>query len=374
VADGTVLRWEVADTGPGIPVERRRLLFQRFERLDADGTRTIEGAGIGLSISEQLAAMVGGHVGYEENPGGGSVFWLDLPLDAIAPSVPAAASAPGVPDAQPAPPVRALHVLVVDDIDMNRDIAAAFLRAAGHTVECVEGGAEAVAAAASTDFDVVLMDVRMPGMDGLEATRRIRRFGGVRGRVPIVALTAQAFTEHVTECRMAGMDSHLGKPFDQEALLAVVAHAFAAGPSGGEGPGAAAVRTAVPGAPPLPVIGAELLVVDPEKFAQTASYLAPDTVTCYLRTIADLGETILGKLRRPDAFRRADKGLLEAAHTLAGSAGLFGFERLAAIGQRFERAARSGTAEAPALADGLGAAVMATLAEIHARTGDTLDL
>jgi len=117
----------------------------------------------------------------------------------------------------------------VDDVSMNRDIASAFLRAAGHDATCVECGADAIAAVASTDFDVVLMDVRMPEMDGLEATRRIRALAGSRGCVPIVGLTAQAFTEQVEECRAAGMDKHLSKPFDQNAVLTVVMDAVKEG-------------------------------------------------------------------------------------------------------------------------------------------------
>jgi CheY-like chemotaxis protein len=123
---------------------------------------------------------------------------------------------------------------VVDDVLMNRDIAASILRAAGHSAVCVEGGAEAVELATREDFDVVLMDVRMPGMDGLEAARRIRALAGVRGLVPIIAVTAQTFAEQVTECREAGMGSHLAKPFDPERLVTAVVEAFAAGPRHGE--------------------------------------------------------------------------------------------------------------------------------------------
>jgi CheY-like chemotaxis protein len=118
-----------------------------------------------------------------------------------------------------------LHVLVVDDVPMNCDIAVAILRAKGHEATCVESGVQAVEAATRTDFDVILMDVRMPQMDGLEATRRIRALDGVRGQVPIVALTAQSFTDQVTKCRDAGMDDHLVKPFDPDSLLAVVVQA-----------------------------------------------------------------------------------------------------------------------------------------------------
>jgi len=112
---------------------------------------------------------------------------------------------------------------------MNRDIAASFIGAAGHRAVCAGGGTEAVALATAADFDVILMDVRMPDMDGLEATRRIRLLAGPRGRVMIVALTAQAFSEQVEACRAAGMDDHLAKPFTPITLSDAVARAWAVG-------------------------------------------------------------------------------------------------------------------------------------------------
>jgi CheY-like chemotaxis protein len=174
---------------------------------------------------------MGWRLGYQDNPRGGSIFWLELPLATAAKlPLPVAPPVTEVPAAQLPKPgeTPALHVLVVDDVAMNRDIAAAFLRAAGQQVDCVDGGAEAVSAVAGTDFDVVLMDVRMPVVDGLEATRRIRALGGSRGQVPIVALTAQAFTEQVTECRDAGMNDHLVKPYSPATLLAATLRAGAA--------------------------------------------------------------------------------------------------------------------------------------------------
>jgi hypothetical protein len=367
MADGSVLRIEVADTGPGIPAAERRRLFRESERLDNEATPTIEGAGLGLALSSRLATLLGGCLGHHDNPNGGSVFWLELPLDQVAPSPPAA---PPV-EAVSAPPPPALHVLVVDDVAMNRDIASSFLRAAGHRVTCVEGGGAAIAAVQTIDFNVVLMDVRMPEMDGLEATRRIRALGGKRALVPIVALTARAFTEQVAECRKAGMDAHLPKPFDPDSLLTAVLHAYAAGPTHGEGIiasgpsiGPAVVRDAAA----IPVIGAELLVCNASAFERTAFYLAPEAVASYLAAIAARADALLRGLRAPDALINNGPELAEAAHTMAGSAGMFGFERLTAVGRRFERAVQAGAAETPALATGLSAALEVTLQVIHDRT------
>jgi CheY-like chemotaxis protein len=164
--------------------------------------------------------LMGGDLGYSDRPDGGSVFWLRLPLAGSGVAV-----LPAPPPAAVAAP--RLRLLVVDDIDMNRDIASAFLHAGGHEAICVETGAAAVAAVAAGAFDVVLMDVCMPGMDGLEATRRIRALPGPGREVPIVALTAQVFTEQIDQCREAGMDSHLAKPFSYDSLLEAVGQAAA---------------------------------------------------------------------------------------------------------------------------------------------------
>jgi CheY-like chemotaxis protein/HPt (histidine-containing phosphotransfer) domain-containing protein len=354
-ADNTALRIEIADTGPGVPAEECQRLFRDFERPDADST---EGAGLGLALSARIAALLNGRLGHDDNPNGGSIFWLELPSNTALPSPPAAP--PNTDALTPTPSV--LHVLVVDDVAMNRDIAGSFLRAAGHRVTCVEGGAEAIAAVGTIDFDVVLMDVRMPEMDGLEATRRIRAIDGERGRVPIVALTAQAFTEQVAECRKAGMDSHLPKPFGPDTLLTAVLRAAASKPARGES--VPATPTVLPmGA----VIGSDLVVFNPTVFELTSFYLTPEAVSSYMEAIAERGEALLRGLRGPDALVHTGEDLAEAAHTIAGSAGMFGFERLTAVGRRFERAVQAGAVEAPALADGLSAALEVTLQTIHDR-------
>jgi CheY-like chemotaxis protein len=166
---------------------------------------------------------MGGRIVHEDRPGGGSVFRLELPLEDLLIPAPLIPSLTKVNvDPPPPQPTAPLSILVVDDIAINRDIACSFLRAAGHNVVSAKGGEEAVEAVCGADYDAVLMDVRMPGVDGLEATRRIRALEGPRGLVPVVALTAQAFAEQIEDCRRAGMSGHLVKPFALDTLLSAL--------------------------------------------------------------------------------------------------------------------------------------------------------
>ena len=360
-----MLRIEVADTGAGIPADQRHRLFQDFDRLAADAG-TIEGSGLGLALSARLAALMGGSLGHQDNAGGGSVFWMEMPVEnvvlpaavagiAATPQAEAAVLAPEIAVAQ------TLRILVVDDVAMNRDIAGSFLRAAGHAVQCVESGADAVAAASTQDFNVILMDVRMPGMDGLEATGHIRALAGPRGQVPVIALTAQAFSEQVAECRRVGMNSHLAKPFTQTALLeAVSGFARVAEALPDE------AATAEPTRPsPAASLDAELPILNAAAFASTAAFISDEAVVSYLRTLAERGEALLCLLQHPDGFAHGAGDLAAAAHTLAGSAGMFGFERLAATARRFEHAIHGKTQDAPALAKALASDTELSLHEMR---------
>jgi CheY-like chemotaxis protein/HPt (histidine-containing phosphotransfer) domain-containing protein len=333
--DNSGLRIEVIDSGPGISADRRARLFRDFERLSSDDVKQAEGAGLGLAISYRLAALMGGGVGHENSPGGGSVFWLELPASlGVLPDL--EDHDDGTADAHAGDTLsgHTLHVLLVDDSAMNRDIAGSLLRAAGHVVTCAASGTEAVNAAAHTGFDVILMDVRMPGMDGLEATRRIRALEGEHAAVPIVALTAQAFGEQVAACRMAGMDGHVSKPFDPKTLLTAVARAAA---------GAATLGAPMVDTPPLS--GAEGDEADPVLsqaiFRGTCAIISPEAQRTYLESIAGRCEAILLKLQGIDLQLGPNEQLAEVVHTLAGSAGMFGFMRLAATGLNFEQALRS---------------------------------
>jgi signal transduction histidine kinase/CheY-like chemotaxis protein len=290
------LRVDVLDTGPGIAPAERPFLFEEFERLQAAVSGAVEGSGLGLALSMRLAKLLGGRIGHEDNPQGGSIFWLELPCMA-AETLPQAPASPAIAVLSgPLPQVaqRKLRVLVVDDIKMNLEIAGAFLTAAGHDVSFADGGAKAVAAATDTDYDVIVMDVRMPEMDGLEATRHIRALPPPRGLVPIVAMTAQAFSEQVVECHLAGMNGHVTKPFAPEVLCAavreaafadplpetaitpeapsavkIVAHSSQAAPS-------AAASTSLPATSPVPEAALSAQDFDSSVFARTAGLLAPD--------------------------------------------------------------------------------------------------
>jgi signal transduction histidine kinase/ActR/RegA family two-component response regulator len=217
LADGHhALRAAVADTGIGIPAERHAQLFQRFSQVDGSIQRRFGGTGLGLAISRRLIETMGGEIGVESRPGEGSTFWFSVVLAE-------ATAAAAARERGAAPPLeRPARVLLVEDSPINQDIARAILERRGHRVTVVADGAEAVSAVQAEPHDVVLMDVQMPGMDGVTATRHIRELETPVSRLPIVALTANVLPQQVAQFRAAGMDDHIGKPFRPDELLAMV--------------------------------------------------------------------------------------------------------------------------------------------------------
>ncbi len=375
--DPALLRIEVADTGPGIPAHQRERLFQEFNRLGGAAVQGVEGAGLGLALSQRLAAAMGGTIGYAENPGGGSIFWLELPsLPAASPGQIAGANPIGADGSISAKPAAvepgdavsagpSWRVLVVDDVAINRDIAAAFLTVAGHQPTCAEDGKEAVSLATAQDFDLILMDVRMPGIDGREATRRIRAIAGPRGQVPIVALTAQAFADEMAECRRAGMDEHLAKPFTQPALLAAMARANEAARTG------AHAAPSVQEAPLQTGYAGDIALLDLAVFGQTTGYLPAENVSSHVESLIRRTEALLNGLAEANIHPQSGLGLghplIAASHTLAGSAGMFGFERLSAAARQFEFLAESNPADLPAMAKSLHSVAAASVAVMRQR-------
>ena len=212
------LRIEVRDTGIGIAPEKLKALFTRFSQADASIHGRFGGTGLGLAISERLIGLMGGTMGVESVEGVGTTLWLTLTLPCIDAS---ALAEKGAVAAGPEPQSAERHILVVDDVDLNRELVAALLAPYGYKVDQAADGAEAVNAVKLADYDLVLMDVQMPGMDGLSATRAIRAMSDY-AELPIVAMTAQALPSQITECHDTGMDDYLAKPITPAALFALI--------------------------------------------------------------------------------------------------------------------------------------------------------
>jgi PAS domain S-box-containing protein len=224
--------FSVSDTGIGIAKEKRDRIFDAFAQADSSTARRFGGTGLGLSISARLAGLMGSRIEVESEPGRGSVFSFrlrltPLPEEEVA-RMPAAAPEP--PPIPPRPP-RSARVLLVEDNLINLRMASALLRKGGFETDTAEGGIEAVERALRTPpYDLILMDVQMPGMDGFEATRHIRESERLLGRrTPIVALTAYARAEDREECLRAGMDDFLPKPIDPRRLFEIAARWIRAG-------------------------------------------------------------------------------------------------------------------------------------------------
>ena len=217
------LHISVTDTGIGIAAEDQARLFNAFEQADGSMTRKYGGTGLGLAISKRLAHLMNGSLGMDSKPGAGSTFWLELPLDKL-PIIDTPEKGCGL-DAE----VRlrtgyaGTRVLLVEDEPVTREIARELLEEAGLSIDMATDGAQAVEMAGRETYALILMDMQMPRMNGLDATRAIRRQAG-NAATPILAMTANAFDEDRERCLEAGMDDHLAKPVEPTALFSAVLH------------------------------------------------------------------------------------------------------------------------------------------------------
>ncbi len=214
------LEWRVKDDGIGIDKENSKKIFDAFEQSDVSTTRQYGGTGLGLAISKQLVKMMGGAIRVESAPGQGSEFIFNIWAEKSS-----AAPQPGISKEQMDAPLdlAGKHILLVEDSELNQIVCEDLLTSHGASVAIANNGKAGLDAwlANPEKFDAILMDIQMPVMDGYEATRQIRAAEGGKGRVPIIALSANVFMEDIEKCLKAGMDAHLGKPMDIEKIKEV---------------------------------------------------------------------------------------------------------------------------------------------------------
>ena len=214
------VRFEVQDTGIGIAPDALARLFSAFEQADNSSTRKYGGAGLGLVITRRLAEQMGGEAGVDSTPDVGSTFWFTARLEKASAEA-ASAPVPVITDAEAL--IRQRHagarVLIADDEALNRGVVQFFLEASGLVVDVAEDGEQALELAAANDYALILMDVQMPRLNGLDAARRLRALPGY-GATPILAMTANALVEDKARCVAAGMNDFVAKPFNPDLLFA----------------------------------------------------------------------------------------------------------------------------------------------------------
>ena len=335
---GVMLRIEVVDTGIGLSEAQQRIVFEPFVQADPSIRRRFGGTGLGLAICRRLARASGGDVGVTSRPSEGSCFWLALPV-----------TLDQAGEAEP-PPVMASvagkRLLVVDDEPANRFLLGELLRARGAVVVEAAGGAGALDILGRITVDAVLMDMRMPDLDGLETTRRLRRRGRSTRSVPVLGVTANARAEDIAACHEAGMDGVVVKPIVIEKLLQAL----------------------------LPLLGGAaeptIETAPPTALAKLVDDLGPEIAERLLTTArasleqssAALGAALDGQEAGPIAA---------AAHKLAGLAASARLELLGALAERLEAAARDGAPDALAsLGRELPAAVAAADRELARVLGE----
>jgi CheY-like chemotaxis protein len=337
------LHFQVSDTGIGIPADKLQRIFDPFSQADSSTTRRYGGTGLGLSISQQLVAMMGGRMWVQSEVDKGSTFHFllrfahcltrptkkgDLPTPIECPSAQdSKTTSPSAPAARARRIVRPRRVLVAEDSAINQEVVVGLLRLRGHQVVVTNNGDEALAALEREAFDVVLMDVQMPDMDGFEATARIRhreQAGG--GHVPIIAMTAHAMAGDCERCLAAGMDGYLPKPVVPDQLYEAVEGTCDGGHR------APCEKESLP--PPAAVIDWEKALHCVGGQAQLLRQMA----NVFLKECAGRMAAIHQAVTARDAT-----GLKKSAHTLKGAADCFAARPAVAAASRLEMMGSEGT-------------------------------
>ncbi len=293
----------VNDTGIGIADEDRDRVFEDFQTSDASFGRVTGGAGLGLGIARRLAQAMSGEIGVESTLGTGSTFWLRLPVER--------AAAPRTPHPHEDTPdtARALNVLIVEDNAINRQVAKSMLSKEGHSVSMAFDGKSGVDAAHQEVFDLILMDISMPVMDGMEATRRIRANGGPSADAPIIAVSANVLPQDQERYFEAGMDAFIGKPLTLKALRTALA----------------AVHSGDIGSVSLPE---QSDVLDRAQLHELRDNLGEDGFVGLVQRFVGESDAFIATLHWPNETAISFVSLADACHKAAGSASVFGARAL----------------------------------------------
>jgi len=338
-----MLEVSVGDTGIGIDPDNAGRLFSAFTQVDGSKSRRFDGSGLGLAICRHLVTLMGGTIEVESTPGRGSVFGFSARLKLL-PAEPARAATP-----VPAPSTsRPLRVLLAEDNPTNRHVATRMLTRMGHRVDQVEDGARAVVAASIADYDVILMDVMMPDVDGLAATRMIRAGTPPRSRAWIVGLTANSQASDREACEAAGMDDFVTKPVTMERLRAVLEH---------NGPRAAG--TGHPVGHPVEAPADVTEVLDTGFLASLAGDIGGEGVVEMLRIFLEDAPSHMMAIRHA-MTSGAIQTVRREAHALAGAASTVGLTRLGRLAAALQKASE-GTGPAAEVVEMLAEALRESL-------------
>ncbi len=222
-ANGFEVRFSVTDNGIGISEEQQTRLFQPFTQASASTARKYGGTGLGLAICKQIVDLMGGNIGVQSRPGEGSTFWFTAKVLRPAGDLPRAKPL-ALERSAAAPITKDFRILLVEDNPLNQKVALIMLEKLGYKADVANDGRDAIRALAQNRYDLVLMDCRMPEMDGFEATRRIRATPGRGTQVPIIAMTAGAYSKDREACLAAGMTDYLAKPVRELQLKTKLDH------------------------------------------------------------------------------------------------------------------------------------------------------
>ncbi|WP_028792818.1 response regulator [Thalassobaculum salexigens] len=325
-AQGEVLRLTVTDTGTGMDEDRLAVIFEPFERI---GTTSISGNGLGMAIVHAGVEVMGGTVHITSAPGAGTTVTLEIPTTTHGP-----AESPALPVGTPKDYTlrkTAPRILVVDDIEINSDVACALLETIGCETATAANGADAMAAVRAGGFDAVLMDIEMPVMDGIEATRRLRAPDTPEPArsIPIIALTAYVSRDDMSACLDAGMNGYLAKPVDKEALYDALARV-----------GVLQVQAAQDATPAADNRPSGEPIFSQERFDSLTKLIPGETLAMVLQQAASEITVLGAKVGEPSADQEEKR---QALHKLVSIAGNIGLLRLSGLSRRYQETIRAGT-------------------------------